>query len=119
MKLKDFQKKCPGVCLQLGELEVDQTALIEHDFFERANKDNYRVEAIQYMTKHNIDWHSTGNSAFDVMRNFIKIKCPKCGKNMVACSGGGNGKTNSMHYECTCGTEANLTMPNDGLREQA
>ncbi|MDD5649762.1 MAG: hypothetical protein PHF86_04980 [Candidatus Nanoarchaeia archaeon] len=115
MKLKDFQKKCPGVRLQLGELEVDQTALIERDFFEHATRDNYRVEAIQYMTKHDIDWHSTCNSIFDVMKLFIKIKCPKCHKNMESTGGGGNGHVSSMRYVCSCGTEANLTMPNDGL----
>jgi hypothetical protein len=67
MKLKEFQKKCPGVRLQLGELEVDATRLIEHDFFERATQDNYRVE-----------WHSTENSIFDVMRTKASsMKHPK------------------------------------------
>lgn len=115
MKLRDFQHKCPGVRLQLGELEIDPTRLIEHDMFENNTVANYRVETINYLVKHKIHGHSTCNNIFEFAKAFVKVSCPSCKKNMEIDGGGGNSESHTINFKCTCGTKFHMTMPNDGM----
>lgn len=115
MKLKDFQKKCPGVRLQLGELEIDATRLIEHSLFEREDCRNYRQETINYLVRHKIDGHSTCNNIHEFAKAFVKVQCPSCHKNMKIDGGSGNSHSHTVNYKCDCGTMFHLTTPNDGM----
>jgi predicted RNA-binding Zn-ribbon protein involved in translation (DUF1610 family) len=120
MKIEDFDSKLPGIRVKIGQIEVDPTHIVEHACFEDRSdrRKDYRDLSIDYFLKHKVDFHSTCNSIYNVAKRFIKIKCPKCGKNMELNGGGGNSSLHNLNYTCTCGTKANLNMPNEGFSVQ-
>lgn len=120
MKIEDIDSKLPGIKVKIGEIEVDSTHLVEHAFFDdRTNRrTDYRDQSIDYFLKHKVDFHSTCNSIYNNAKRFIVIKCPKCHRNMELNGGGGNSSLHNLYYVCTCGTKANLNMPNEGFSVQ-
>ena len=112
MELKKLREL---IQVDINKLEVDATSVIEHRFFEKGGFGDYRQESINFCIKNKIDFHSTCNSAFNVMKSFIKIKCPVCKKNMEPASGSGSGLTETLHYVCACGTDVSLTIPVEGI----
>jgi hypothetical protein len=76
MQIKDLKEIIP---INIGQVEVDATSLIEHYFFDKPGHSDYRTDSINFMTKQKINFHSTCNSAFNVVKKFVKISCPILG----------------------------------------
>jgi predicted RNA-binding Zn-ribbon protein involved in translation (DUF1610 family) len=114
MKVREISEILPSV--KIDEIEVDQTSVIENYFFERRYSKDYRKDSIDFMVKNRVDFHSSCNSGFDVMKRFVHVVCPVCGKNMSAGDGSGSGGTTSMQYKCEhCSVEVFITIPTEGF----
>lgn len=114
MKIKDLIEKT-GLPLNIQDIEVDVTGIIEDHFFNLKSVKDYRNKAIDYMVTNKLSFGSSCNSHHEIMKRFITVKCPVCGKEMTVTQGGGNSDTSTTTYTCAdCKTVANLTMPNDG-----
>jgi predicted RNA-binding Zn-ribbon protein involved in translation (DUF1610 family) len=114
MKLSELRKITN---FGINDVEVDPTSVIEHIFFENNNCNDYRTESVKHMIKKEIDFHSTCNSAYNVVKMFVKIVCPKCGSEMISNTGSGSSNSHTVNYECSeCKTKVALTIPSDGFR---
>lgn len=113
MKIKDFKK---FVNIDPEEVEVNAIELLEEHFFEDRNCTDYRNSAINVCNNKKIDWTSTENNTYQIFKRYIKIECPKCGREMEILNRGVNCNESYATYKCdTCGTQVNLTIPEKGF----
>jgi hypothetical protein len=93
--------------------EVDHVQLIVSDEFNRPIKkeEDYRDTAIYRLVKNNLSFYNEQNLSFLIMKKFVKIVCPYCGKEMQNSGcGSGNNEVTRMRYSCSCGAKANLSF---------
>jgi predicted RNA-binding Zn-ribbon protein involved in translation (DUF1610 family) len=114
-KLNDILGKNQLLPINPTYAEIDPTEIIEHYFFERG-KGDYRQETIDFMLKNKIAFHSTCNNNFDMAKRFLKVTCPKCGKEMKYSGGSGSSGAYTHRFECKRGCPTvSITIPSDGI----
>lgn len=84
--------------IDLEELETDFSVAVVRDTFEGKipKGKSYQQIAISRLVKSLMPWHTEGNIDYEAFKEFVKIKCPYCGKDMDW-----YGATGRM-YTCTC-----------------
>ncbi len=111
MKLNELQQLLPDLD---QNPHINHTVTIEDYYFRDPGKDDYRQRAIDFSIEHQISVTTTQNNGFELMRRYIKVRCPQCRKNMQSGTGFGNGGGQTLHYNCPCGVEFHLTIPLPG-----
>jgi len=118
MKLKDITK------LNLSpqtrdETEVDHVAAIVDDEFRmpQTDTDSYRTAAIKRFIKSKLSFWNNCNLSYDMVSEFVSLKCPYCHSDMNPTNGGGNNSTSSVVFTCRkCKATGTLTLQyDDGL----
>jgi len=110
MKLSELRKLAPIN----PDPEINTTEELEHYFFGKPYKlggKDYRQQAIDFSIKHRLAILTTANNEMELMRKFIRVKCPMCRKYMFLAMGSGSGRQYTGHYRCACGNASlNLTI---------
>ena len=113
MKLKDLKQ---FIDVNSEEVEVNAINMIEDHFFNNPECSDYRNSAINFCNNKKIDWSSTENNCYDVLKRYVKIECPKCHREMEVVNGSGNCNSSYVTYKCnSCETQVNLTIPKKGF----
>jgi len=78
---------------------------------------NYRDIAYQRCVDYNVDFTSTQNNIYNMVKKLIKVVCPKCGKDLSGEGGGGTYKAYTVRFTCSdCKTKVSLTVdPEDAI----
>lgn len=113
MKLKDYIENVEKV--NIDEIEVNPIRLLEEKFFNDKFCSDYRGAAINVCNNKSINWSSTENNAHDVSKRYVKIKCPKCHKEMEISNGSSNSSVSYTTYKCTCKTQVTIAIPLNGF----
>jgi hypothetical protein len=105
----------------INETDIDVTRLVVFDEFNNKTvagniKGDYRDRAIKRLVASGLPFHSECNIVHNMAKDFIKVVCPYCHRNMQISEGSGNGQSWTAHYRCPkCESEAYLSMPTDGI----
>ena len=84
---------------------VNFTEMIIHDEFYGYGEKDYRNRAIDRLISMNVNWHSEPNIEYDIMKRFVKIICPYCGRIMSF-----NGVTGRMYACDLCNVSASASV---------
>lgn len=110
-----------GITNLKREDEINPLRLAVIDEFEHDRKDkdgkhiDYRDAAIDRCVKAKVPFWSEANTAYDLMKRYVRLACPHCDKNMSVVDGGGSSITTSITYHCkACNIRASLTTLSDG-----
>lgn len=102
------------LCIEARDLRIDEMRSIETHFWNKKSGD-YRKETIRHCVRNNLYFSSSMNTGDDAISEYVKITCPKCGREMERGCGSGNGDTQSMQYRCPkCSSVLHLTIPTYG-----
>ena len=115
MKIKDLQNRLPELQDTIDDKYVNPLSVLESFYFGRKTGISYERKAVDRAVSEKLDFCSTCNSIYTLIKSFVKIKCPMCGKEMTTNSAGGNAKEYTVHFRCECGTKTNLSCPTDGF----
>ena len=62
MKINEIKEL--GLNINENDIEVDLMRIVEHHYFNRPTKKDYRIEAIDFCIKRKLPFHTTTNNAF-------------------------------------------------------
>lgn len=85
MRIKDIA----SLGIDINEIEIDITPIIEQKFIESKMCNNYREDSVNYFISNTINFHSTQNNFLVLMGRCIKIICPNCEKEISQKGSGG------------------------------
>lgn len=130
MNQHEARKLLKGISMKC--YEVDPMRIIEQHFFynpekipnEEKNDGNekdkdFRESTIDYCIKNDIPFQSTSNTAINIVKRLIMMKCPYCGAFMNKEDSGGCGSSHYVKFECDCGIILTFKFnPNEVVRFQ-
>lgn len=115
MKLNEIKKLLRHT--KVEDIEVDAGELIAHDEFNNPakGKGSYRERAIKRLLQLRLKFVSNFNCIHEMAKQFIKVRCPYCGRNMEPQGGGGTGDLHTVQFSCKCSARVHLTVTTDGI----
>jgi len=117
IKLKDVIKAGIANKMTIDEYYVDIGQLITSDEFNfnHGSDEDYRNRAVNLLMNLKADFQSNSNIIYDLMKRFVKIKCPYCDAWMDVRGGGGNSQMHTLNYVCPEHAQISLSLPSDGF----
>lgn len=113
MKLSDLRKILSKTD---EEIDVNHMRVLENHFFNLKDEKDYRNKAIDFAIEKRLSFWNTANNTYDMVKRFISIKCPKCGKPMEMQGGGGSGGSTTVRFRCKeCKSESGLTISEEDI----
>ena len=111
MRIKDIA----ALRIDINEIEVDITPIIEQKYFESKTCKNFREDSVNFFIYKKINFHSTSNNFLILMKRFVKIICPNCKREIQQEGYGGSPSLYTIIYKCNnCSTVLNLVVnPNE------
>lgn len=112
MDLKKFKEKI-GKEIEDKEISIDTTHTLEDIFFnDKESKEDYRNRTIDFSIRHRMSFGITANNGFNLLKRFVKIKCPVCNEEMELTYGSGNNIVTTGVYKCKkCKVENSISIP--------
>ncbi len=113
MKIKDIE----SLRIDINEIEIDITPIIEQKFYDSKACDNFREDSVNYLISNTMNFHSTPNNFLILMKRFVKIICPKCKREMPQKGSGGIPSAYIITYDCSkCKTKLSISVnPEDAI----
>lgn len=97
-------------------IDVGQLITSDEFNFNRGSDEDYHSRAVKSLINLKADFQSNSNIIYELLKQFVRVKCPHCDILMTQHSGGGNSEINIMHYECSKhGIQITLSLPPDGI----
>ena len=114
MKLSEFKKILMKADDEIG---VNHMQILENHFFHLKDREkDYREGAIDFAIEKRLAFWNTANNTYELVKRYVSIKCPKCGKPMEMQGGGGSGGSTTVRFRCKeCKVESGLTISNEDI----
>lgn len=115
MKIKDLQRRFPELEATIEDRDFNPLSAFESFYFGKKTAMRYEKKAVERVVKEKVSFHSTCNSIFLIIKTYVKISCPSCGKEMTTNSAGGNSEQYTVNFRCECGVRVDISCPTDGF----
>jgi hypothetical protein len=102
------------------DINFDQTRAIISDEFNRPelphSGGDYRWRAVRRLIALCVPWRTETNIAYEVVKQFVSVKCPYCKEDMKIDNSSGCGHSQTISFCCNgCKAIASMTIDNESF----
>jgi hypothetical protein len=113
MKIDEVKKLGLTTEQVLNGYHFDPMRLAVNAEWNQRGTQDYRLRAIERVIDSKVDFGCDGNTVYELAKRCIITSCPVCSETGNFVNGGGNSRSATLVYRCSCGVEVSLTVPSD------